>query len=30
MAVHRGLVNLCTAVATDSDISNQLAERPCV
>ena len=30
MAVHRGLVKLCAAVATDSDIYNQAAEWPCM
>ena len=30
MTVHRGLVKLCTAVATDSNISNQAAEQPCI
>ena len=30
MTVHRGLVKLCTKVATDSDISNQTAESPCM
>ena len=30
MTVHKGLVKLCTAVAADSDISNQVAERPCM
>ena len=30
MTIHKGLVKLCMAVATDSDVSNQAAECPCM